>query len=146
MATAKSSKDKIIELLGKYKLYYRYKHAIPFHTKQGLHPQALFDFIMLSGLSASLIDEVFAKDMKTFQEYLAGNKLLDAITSEKLIMLFALYGSGAEVFGSMEAFTKWLTKPAYGLGDVVPQVMFHTITGIALVQEELTRISYGDLA
>jgi putative toxin-antitoxin system antitoxin component (TIGR02293 family) len=84
--------------------------------------------------------------MKTFQNYFTKNTLLDASTSEKLLKLFALYQKGAAVFGSIEEFAAWLTKPAYGIGNVVPQTIIDTATGIDLIHEELVRIEYGDLA
>jgi len=53
---------------------------------------------------------------------------------------------GTEVFGEIDAFTRWLKKPAYGLGDKVPLDLLNTITGIDLVVEELIRIEFGVLA
>jgi len=50
------------------------------------------------------------------------------------------------LFGSAEAFHDWLHVSAYGLGNQVPVEMMDTITGIGLIEEELIRIAYGDLA
>jgi putative toxin-antitoxin system antitoxin component (TIGR02293 family) len=72
--------------------------------------------------------------------------MLDAVTSEKLLKLFALYNKGSEVFGSLDAFTDWLSKPAYGIGSQIPQDIIDTMTGIDLIHDELVRIEYGDLA
>jgi uncharacterized protein (DUF2384 family) len=74
------------------------------------------------------------------------NKLLNASTSEKLLRLYALYQRGLIVFGSAEAFTEWLMKPAFGIGNLVPLTILDTATGIKLINEELVRIANGDLA
>jgi putative toxin-antitoxin system antitoxin component (TIGR02293 family) len=84
--------------------------------------------------------------MKTFQNYRDKKAALDVITSEKLLKLFALYSKGAAVFGSIDAFTDWLSKPAYGIGNQVPQDLIDTMTGIDLIKDELIRIEFGDLA
>ena len=58
----------------------------------------------------------------------------------------ALFRTGETVFGSAEAFRRWMDKPAYGLGDQVPFELLHTSGGIDLVMDEVVRIAYGDLA
>ena len=146
MATTISRKKDLEKVLEKYEPHFKNDIALLFQAKKGLKPQAVFDFIGLSELPHQLVEEVFNKSMKTFQNYLTKNTLLDASTSEKLLKLFALYQKGAEVFGSIEGFAEWLTKPAYGIGNVVPQTIIDTATGIDLINEELVRIEYGDLA
>jgi putative toxin-antitoxin system antitoxin component (TIGR02293 family) len=146
MATAMERKKDGDKVLRKYEPYFRNDIALLFQAKKGLKPQAIFDFVGLSELPHQLVEEVFHKSMKTFQNYFTKNTLLDASTSEKLLKLFALYQKGAAVFGSIEEFAAWLTKPAYGIGNVVPQTIIDTATGIDLIHEELVRIEYGDLA
>ena len=146
MATAIERKNDVDKVLKKYEPYFRNDIALVFQAKKGLKPQAIFDFVDLSELPHPLVEEVFHKSMKTFQNYFTKNTLLDAPTSEKLLKLFALYQKGTAVFGSIEAFREWLTKPAYGVGNVVPQTILDTATGIDLINEELVRIEYGDLA
>jgi putative toxin-antitoxin system antitoxin component (TIGR02293 family) len=146
MATAIERKKDFDKVLTKYEPYFRNDIALLFQAKKGLKPQAIFDFVGLSELPHHLVEEVFHKSMKTFQNYVTKNTLLDASTSEKLLKLFALYQKGAEVIGSIEEFAEWLTKPAYGIGNVVPQTIIDTATGIDLINEELVRIEYGDLA
>lgn len=86
------------------------------------------------------------ESMKTVQSHKHKNTVLDAATSEKLLKLFALYSKGVAVFGSVDAFTDWLSRPAYGLGNRVPDELLDTLTGVELIADELTRIEYGDLA
>jgi len=58
----------------------------------------------------------------------------------------ALFEHGADVFGSAESFRRWLDKPACGLDNQVPFALLHTSGGMDLIQDELIRIEYGDLA
>jgi putative toxin-antitoxin system antitoxin component (TIGR02293 family) len=58
----------------------------------------------------------------------------------------ALFEHGTDVFGSVESFRRWLDKPAYGLDNQVPFALLHTSGGMDLIQDELIRIEYGDLA
>lgn len=134
------------KVLSRYEPYFQNNISLLFQAKKGLKPNALFDFISVSELAHPVIEEVFDKSMKTFQNYLEKDTVLDAGTSEKLLKLFALYSKGTEVFGSVDAFAEWLSRPAYGLGSAVPQTLLDTMTGIELVNEELVRLEYGDLA
>lgn len=142
----KARKKDAARILFKYEPYFRDNVTLLFQAKKGLRPQAFFDFIDLSALPHALVTVVFHKSMKTFQNHLAKNTPLDVSTGEKLLKLFALYQKGVEVFGSIEYFSEWLTRPAYGLDNLVPQKIFDTTIGIDLIKGELTRIEHGDLA
>ena len=86
------------------------------------------------------------KSLNTLQNYREKKTTLDVATSEKLLKLFALYSKGAVVFGLLDSFTEWLSRPAYGIGNQVPQTLLDTMTGIELINDELGRIEFGDLA
>jgi putative toxin-antitoxin system antitoxin component (TIGR02293 family) len=134
------------KVLVKYEPYFRNDITRLIAAKEGLSPQAVVDFLSLSGLPQQLVKQVFNTSIKTFRRYLRQNKLLNASTSEKLLRLYALYQRGLIVFGSAEAFTEWLMKPAFGIGNLVPLTILDTATGIKLINEELVRIANGDLA
>jgi putative toxin-antitoxin system antitoxin component (TIGR02293 family) len=148
MATTTLIKDasKTTHLLAKYESFFRDNISLLQKAKKGLPARAVFDLIAISRLPDDIIESALNKTMKSFQNYVSRNIALDTPTSEKLLKLFALYNKGTEVFGSLDAFRQWLTRPAYGLGDQVPLNIFDTITGVDLISEELTRIEYGDLA
>jgi putative toxin-antitoxin system antitoxin component (TIGR02293 family) len=57
-----------------------------------------------------------------------------------------LLQKGIELFGSETAFLNWLSKPAYGLHDQVPETLLTTEVGRQAIFEELDRIEHGDLA
>ena len=115
-------------------------------SKAGLSAKSALDFLELSGFTQNEFQETFNTTVKTIQNHVTRDLTLDASLSEKLLKSFALYDKGIEVFGSADAFHKWLNKPAYGLGNQLPFTLMDTITGIQLIEEELIRIEFGDLA
>jgi putative toxin-antitoxin system antitoxin component (TIGR02293 family) len=135
-----------IRVLSRYEPFFQNNIALLTKAKKGLSADAVFDFMLISDLPNEHVETALNKSVKTFQNYREKKTALDAPTSEKLLRLFSLYRKGADVFGSLNAFIEWLSRPAYGLGNQVPQTLMDTITGLDLITEELVRIEYGDLA
>lgn len=133
-------------VLSRYEPFFQNSISLLYKAKKGLKPEAVFDFMRISELANTQLEATLNKSMKTFQNYRDRKTTLDAVTSEKLLRLFALYSKGTGVFGTTDAFSDWLARPAYGIGNQVPQDLMDTITGIDLINDELTRIAYGDLA
>lgn len=115
-------------------------------SKKGLEAKTALDFLALSGFTQDEFQETFKTTVKTIQNHVNKDLKLDASLSEKLLKSFALFDTGIEIFGSGRAFHQWLTTPAYGLGNRLPFDMMDTITGIQLIEEELIRLQFGDLA
>ncbi len=115
-------------------------------SKKGLDAKAALDFLSLSGFTQDEFQETFKTTVKTIQNHVTRELTLDASLSEKLLKSFALFDKGAEIFGSASNFHQWLNTPAYGLGNQLPFDLMDTITGIRLIEEELIRIEFGDLA
>lgn len=116
------------------------------NSKIGLKAKAAFDFITVSGFTPDEFKQTFKTTVKTIQNYYTKDIKLDAAISEKLLKSFALFKLGIEVFGTATDFAAWLRVPAFGLGNQVPFELMDTITGINLIEDELSRIAYGDLA
>ena len=133
-------------ILTKYQKSFNDNITLVAASKKGLLPQAVFDFISLSDFSFPHVEKMLNKTIKTFTSYKKNKTPLDPVLSEKLLKFFSLYNKGQSVFGSIDEFNKWLAEPSFGLGNMIPQDLLDTITGIQLVSEELTRIEYGDLA
>ncbi len=142
----KDERSAVSDTFAAYQPLYTDDIALFMQAKQGLAPKAAFDFIAVSGFSYQDFQQTFNTTVKTIQNYASQGTKLDATLSEKLLKCFALYTKGSEVFGSTSAFTEWLNTSAYGLGNQIPYHLLDTITGIGLVEEELIRIAYGDLA
>ena len=136
----------IFETITKYAPLYANDVSLLFSSKKGLDPKAALDFLSVSGFSYQEFQDTFKTTVKTIQNYVVQNISLDAALSEKLLKSFALYYKGIELFGSPKAFHNWLNTSAYGLGNQIPYELLDTITGINLIEEELIRIEYGDLA
>lgn len=134
------------KVLSRYEPFFQNSISLLAKAKKGLQPEAVFDFILISHLPNEQVEAALNKSMKTFQNYKEKKTVLDTATSEKLLKLFALYGKGAEIFGAVDAFSDWLSRPAYGIGKQAPQNLLDTVTGIDLITDELKRIEYGDLA
>ncbi|HET8829065.1 MAG TPA: antitoxin Xre/MbcA/ParS toxin-binding domain-containing protein [Pelobium sp.] len=138
--------SKVEEAVVAYGSMYANPISVLTYSKKGLRANAALDFISLSGFTYDEFQETFKTTVKTIQNYVVQDLKLDAVLSEKLLKSFSLYNLGIEVFGSTSAFHQWLNVPAYGLGNQIPFNLMDTITGITLIEDELNRIAYGDLA
>ncbi|MBP6049801.1 MAG: DUF2384 domain-containing protein [Chitinophagales bacterium] len=83
---------------------------------------------------------------KSIQRYQQQENTLTATQTEFVLKIEQLYKIGKEVFGSTTSFKQWLQKPAYGLGNKIPEHILNTISGINLVINQLLRIAHGTLA
>ena len=136
----------VAETIAVYGNMYANPISILSNSKKGLKANAALDFISISGFTYDEFQETFKTTVKTIQNYVVQDLKLDSVLSEKLLKSFSLYNLGIEVFGSASAFHQWLNTPAYGLGEQIPFNLMDTITGITLIEDELNRIAYGDLA
>jgi putative toxin-antitoxin system antitoxin component (TIGR02293 family) len=134
------------DLVTIYQAMYANAISLLISSKEGLDAKAAIDFLSLSGFSQQEFQNVFKTTVKTIQNHLKLALKLDSALSEKLLKSFALFDKGIEIFGSAAAFYEWINTPAYGLGNQIPFDLMDTITGIQLIEEELIRIEYGDLA
>ena len=69
--------------------------------------------------------------------------LLDAATSERLLLLARLAAYGAGVFQDQGKFTRWLRRPLRLLADRPPVDLMDSTTGVQLIEDILGRIEYG---
>src|SRR5258705_9826651 len=133
-------------------LFHRYEknighlHNLVLTAKKGISAKAFFDVATVSGIEKNQLAGILNVSLKSLNRYKELNKKLSPGKSERLLKLIALYKKGGEIFIDMAAFRRWLAKPAYGLGNIVPLELLHTSGGIDLIQEELRRIEFGDLS
>ncbi|MBO0935956.1 DUF2384 domain-containing protein [Fibrella sp. HMF5335] len=113
---------------------------------QGIPALLFFNVADQTGYRREQVADVFDTSLKTFQRYEREHRNLNPQDSEKVLKMQALFSRGAEVFGSSEAFRRWMDKPAFGLGNQVPFSLLRTSGGIDLIMDELVRIDFGDLA
>jgi putative toxin-antitoxin system antitoxin component (TIGR02293 family) len=129
-----------------YHPFYANQVALLTSSKKGLEAKAALDFLNLSGFSHQQFQDTFKTTVKTIQNYTNHAQKLDASLSEKILKAFALFEKGIAIFGSADVFYNWLHQPAYGLGNQTPFDIMDTFTGVNLIEEELIRLEYGDLA
>ncbi len=120
--------------------------ALVFSALKGVPAALFFELADLTGYRREQLADVFDTSLKTFQRYEREQRRLNPQDSERILKLKALFEYGTDVFGSTESFRRWLDKPAYGLDGQVPFGLLHTSGGMDLIQDELVRIEYGDLA
>lgn len=115
-------------------------------AKDGMPASAFADLLVITGLSKDDLASILGLSYKTIQRYEKENKRFNPLNSEQLAKIIALYQQANEIFSDLNAFNRWLRKPAYGLGNLVPISLLTTSGGIDLIREELIRIEYGAFA
>lgn len=83
---------------------------------------------------------------RTIQRYKKEEKNFDSLQSEKILQISLLYQRGVEIFGDKDNFNSWLSANNIALGNVKPKELLDNAFGIALLDEELTRIEHGIFA
>ncbi len=134
------------KMLLSYKAMIEDDHHLIESANNGVAAKAIGDFSKLSGKTKEEIADWIYITPKTIRNYEAQAKKLPTLQSEILLRLYLLYDKGIGVFGTVTAFNNWLEAPAFGLYGQTPESLLNTATGMNLVQDELTRIEYGDFA
>jgi putative toxin-antitoxin system antitoxin component (TIGR02293 family) len=114
-------------------------------------PQAVYATAFNDMVAVANYDKDFAADLldvsyKTVARYQNENKKLSPLQSEYILKTIALFNKGSKVFGDEESFSRWLDKPAFGLGNKIPRKLITTVGGINHTIDELNRIAHGDLS
>ncbi|PWK18907.1 putative toxin-antitoxin system antitoxin component (TIGR02293 family) [Arcicella aurantiaca] len=133
-------------IYAKYAPQIRGNISIVLNARKGLSASVLYDIILLTGFKKEQIATLFNTSAKTITRYTQEGKNLDVVNSEHALKLIALFKKGNEIFSELEAFRKWIMKPAYGLGWEIPAELMETSGGIELIMEELYRIEFGATA
>jgi putative toxin-antitoxin system antitoxin component (TIGR02293 family) len=134
------------------KVYKEYKNYLNDEEQNIIsEPEVMYATSFNDMLAVANYDKDYAADLldvsyKTISRYQKENKKLSPLQSEFILKTIALYNKGERVFGSHDSFTRWLKKPAFGLGNKMPDAFITTVTGINYIIDELNRIAHGDLA
>lgn len=115
-------------------------------ARAGVSAELFFQVVREYTITADRLAQIVGVNLRTIKNYKTQQKPLPALQGEQLLKFIKLSDRGAEVFGSGEAFSRWLQKPAYGLDGEIPDTLLDTPEGMQLVADELERIAYGDLA
>lgn len=83
----------------------------------------------------------------TYNKKKKNKEFLNKQDSEFIVELTELYEFGKNVFNNeIEKFQRWLRKQNVALGNVKPESLFDSLTGINEVKKALNRIEYGNMA
>ena len=115
-------------------------------ANKGIKADTISDLVSISNHKKDFFAGLLNLSVKTLDRYTSEGKSLSPSNGEMVLKLISLYRKGAEVFGSVKSFNNWLDKPSIGLGNSLPVTFMYTSGGIDLIQEELSRIEFGDLA
>lgn len=139
-------KDPLLKKISVYQKFYKSDVVLIASARAGISSHAISDFIDVSGKPVAEVASLLYVTGRTVRNYQNENKNLPVLQSEQLLKLYSIYDKGLEAFGTREAFNRWLSKPAFGLSNQVPDSLLLTSTGIRMVLDELQRIVHGDFA
>lgn len=115
--------------------------------RKGL-PYETIEFISKkAGLPVKKILLLLDIPQTTYNKKTRENARLSGRDTEILLVLTELLDYGVEVFNNeREKFLRWLKKPNVSLGNVDPESLFDSLSGIQEVRNSLNRIEYGNTA
>src|SRR5690554_5286242 len=90
-------------------------------AEKGVSLHLFDDVVSESGYSRATIAELIGIDVRTVSNYRKMSRNFKKTDAEHLIKLKELFGRGKEVFGDTAEFSRWLSKPSYGLGGRIPE-------------------------
>lgn len=110
---------------------------------KGLNANAIKNFRIYFNLSLNTTAQMLNISEPSIYRWTKANKNLERNLSVKLFEISDLFLYGLEIFGSQEAFFKWLTLPNTALGGMQPQQLIDIPEGVSKIKDILGRIEHG---
>lgn len=110
--------------------------------KKGVSKKTLDQTLQMMGFSLEDMAGLLHISERTLRRY-DDSTTLNAEQSERIVELNNLYHYGAEVFGALALFKKWVNSPVLALGNKKPREFLDTSLGISILQNILGKIEYG---
>jgi len=117
-------------------------HAIFFSARKGLKTKVFYDFAAAIKMPEKNLASIINLSARTIINYKESKKVLEPLYSEHLLKLIALYEKGEEVFGNIDEFNYWLSKPFWNTEDK-PIDWLITPGGVDLVTDEIDKLQQG---
>ena len=111
-------------------------------TRRGLRKKALINLGQILELTIADLANLLPVTKRTIQRK-APDDFLNSAVSEQIILISELTDKGIETFGSADTFKKWLKTKNTALNGYTPLNLLDTAIGIQMVEDVLTRLSYG---
>jgi putative toxin-antitoxin system antitoxin component (TIGR02293 family) len=140
------TKNSNVNIYKSYKNYIAEEESNVLNEPQAVYATAFNDMVTVSNYDKDYAADLLDVSYKTITRYQKEKKKFSPLQSEYVLKTIALYNKGEKAFGSVQSFTNWLQKPAFGLGNRVPNSLIKTVTGINHILDELNRIAHGDLS
>lgn len=100
-----------------------------------------------SGLPVSKVLTFLGVPQTTYNKNKRNKILMSGSNSEAILLIAEVLEYGDLVFNSeTDKFNRWLKKPNISIGNVTPESLFDTFSGIQVVRNCLNRIEYGNFA
>ena len=113
-------------------------------ARQGVSKRVISSCV--SVVTPSTVAMILGINERTVRAYQHQEDNLSPQQAEQFLKYNTLLLRGREVFGSQEAFDRWLRKPSFGLDNECPFDLLVTSEGINLVSDEVERIANGEFA
>ena len=111
-------------------------------ARKGITTLVLSDFAEAIKMSEKNLASLINLSGHTLSKYKKNKKLLELLYCERLLRLITLYQKGEEVFGNIDGFNYWLSKP-FWKSDEKPIDWLNTPFGVDMVMEEMDRLAEG---
>lgn len=142
---AKGHLEEMEEVLGKEYLKKKVEspHDYISIATEGLNANVIKNFRGYFDLSLHTTADMLNVSEPSIYRWTKANKTLERNVSIKLFEISELFLQGAEIFGSKEAFFKWLNLPNTALGGMEPQEFIEIPEGVSKIRDILGRIEHG---
>jgi len=140
------TENKAENVYKQYSSYLKHEDQSIVSEPQEVYATAFNDMVAVTNYDKDFAADLLDVSYKTVTRYQKEKKKLSPLQSEYILKTIALFNKGNKVFGSEESFSRWLDKPAFGLGNIIPRKLITTVSGINFIIDELNRIAHGDLA
>ncbi len=137
--------DSLRDVLGRK--YVKVKVESPYDfihiASKGLNANIIKNFKDYFNLSLDTTAQMLNVSEPSIYRWTKANKKLDRNLSIKLFEISDLFLLGADIFGSKEAFFKWLNLPNTALGGMQPSELIDIPEGVSKIRDILGRIEHG---
>jgi putative toxin-antitoxin system antitoxin component (TIGR02293 family) len=137
--------DELRKVMGKR--YLRTRVTSPYDfihiATKGLNANVIKNFRVYFDLSLDTTAHMLNVSEPSIYRWTKSNKILERNLSVKLFEISGLFLYGSEIFGSKEAFFKWLNLPNTALGGMQPSELIDIPEGVSKIKDILGRIEHG---
>ena len=114
-------------------------------SRSGITKNFFFKLVEKFNYTLKEIAHILNVSERTLHRYEDHSKL-SKDASERALHFIRLYNKGDAVFGTMDAFNKWMKTPSLVFNKNTPMSYLDTTFGFEMLEDELGRIEHGIFA